>query len=512
MASTEPRSKTTTSSFDINGGKKEPNEYEEKSYIYESLEEIHIFALAHVLRRPIIIIADTMLKDSKGEAFFPIPFGGLYLPFECPNTCLMKSPLCLTYDSAHFSALVAMNHETGEDSSLPLAIPLMDVDHSILPLHFAIDPGESAFSSSTESPDKLFDSLAKTFVLTEQDKIELLKMFFDIITLDHLKAFNEETPKSSVFAEKSQTLPNNFGRNPVEFNDISSAEANKTLARKSSAKYLLQKPFSSFGRMSKRIKKNIGNIARRSTSFKLIKSKGSNNNTQPVETASTSINQTESSLGGELKESIINTDNSVFYCETYVYAARIQIDKRPFYYNDMIKNYITTARLRYLNEKRTMKLKSIPSVSSLSSSSTSSLSSAPSPASSVHSIKEAASSLPSSNILDGINCVSPNCFQSSTATTNYLCTKHFDEQKRTLIQSDYGKNVSATEIKAEFPSLTPTTTQMCSVPSPVDNLESYKPMDKGLSVDEVDLDAIKQFNKQHLANGHLIPNSQTSTR
>lgn len=32
-----------------------------------------------------------------GEAFFPIPFGGIYLPLECPDSCLMKSPLCLTY-------------------------------------------------------------------------------------------------------------------------------------------------------------------------------------------------------------------------------------------------------------------------------------------------------------------------------------------------------------------------------------------------------------------------------
>lgn len=70
MASTEPRSKNYDSMFDINGGKKDPNEYEEKSYIYESLEEIHIFVLAHVLRRPIIVIADTMLKDSKGLHFF----------------------------------------------------------------------------------------------------------------------------------------------------------------------------------------------------------------------------------------------------------------------------------------------------------------------------------------------------------------------------------------------------------------------------------------------------------
>ena len=30
--------------------------------VYESLEDIHVFVLAHVLRRPIIVVADTVLK------------------------------------------------------------------------------------------------------------------------------------------------------------------------------------------------------------------------------------------------------------------------------------------------------------------------------------------------------------------------------------------------------------------------------------------------------------------
>lgn len=77
MASTEPRAKKYNSSFDINGGKKEQNDCEEKAYIYESLEEIHIFVLAHVLRRPIIIIADTMLNDAAGM-------------FRCPTITLNR--------------------------------------------------------------------------------------------------------------------------------------------------------------------------------------------------------------------------------------------------------------------------------------------------------------------------------------------------------------------------------------------------------------------------------------
>lgn len=35
--------------------------------VYESLEEFHVFVLAHILRRPIVVVADTMLRDSGGE-------------------------------------------------------------------------------------------------------------------------------------------------------------------------------------------------------------------------------------------------------------------------------------------------------------------------------------------------------------------------------------------------------------------------------------------------------------
>lgn len=87
-----------------------------QSEVYESLEELHVLALAHVLKRPIIVIADTVLKDVTGEPFAPIPFGGIYLPLECPSSECHRSPLCLTYDSAHFSALVPMDEE-GDDSS-----------------------------------------------------------------------------------------------------------------------------------------------------------------------------------------------------------------------------------------------------------------------------------------------------------------------------------------------------------------------------------------------------------
>lgn len=37
--------------------------------LYESLEEVHVLVLAHVLKRPIIVVSDTVLKVSLEEEF-----------------------------------------------------------------------------------------------------------------------------------------------------------------------------------------------------------------------------------------------------------------------------------------------------------------------------------------------------------------------------------------------------------------------------------------------------------
>ncbi|KAH7643786.1 otu and uba-like domain-containing protein [Dermatophagoides farinae] len=506
LASTEPRSKNYDSSNEMTGagGKKAPqDEYEEKSYIYESLEEIHIFVLAHVLRRPIIVIADTMLKDSKGEAFFPILLGGIYLPLECPDDCLMKSPLCLTFDAAHFSALVAMNIESpliNSKECLPWAIPLMDVDHNVLPLHFAIDPGKEVFIENNKSNiDTTLNDLAKTLVLTEQDKIELLKKYFDILTLAHKKenciekeipiivtsaasdvATDSSTsipaslPKTSTtkqLTEKSQTLPSNFGRKNGEFSSLINGGGGGGDERyKSRAKQLLQKPFQTFGKMGKKIKRNLGHLARRSTSFRLTgKSSMENGPIEVIEEnehnndESNTANDNQSTMNSNNKinriESIINTDNSIFYCDTNVLAAKLYMNKKLSYHDELIKNYLTTARVRFENEREQRRLKEAEKASTAAaekqtaskSSITSTISSASSSSSSSSSSASSLSDAESISKLDQIdnsssnyyyNCVNNGCESKSTPETNYLCRSCFDEQKKALLSNGFGSKSS----------------------------------------------------------------------
>ncbi|XP_014399050.1 PREDICTED: OTU domain-containing protein 7A, partial [Myotis brandtii] len=121
--------------------------------VYESLEEFHVFVLAHILRRPIVVVADTMLRDSGGEAFAPIPFGGIYLPLEVPPNRCHCSPLVLAYDQAHFSALVSMEQRDQQREQGP-ALPVR-----LLRPQAPLAQPESPTASAGEDVQSLADSL-----------------------------------------------------------------------------------------------------------------------------------------------------------------------------------------------------------------------------------------------------------------------------------------------------------------------------------------------------------------
>ncbi|XP_035768403.1 OTU domain-containing protein 7B [Neolamprologus brichardi] len=170
LASSEPRIHYSTNGTNGAESSDEP--------VYESLEEFHVFVLAHVLRRPIVVVADTMLRDSGGEAFAPIPFGGIYLPLEVPAAKCHRSPLVLAYDQAHFSALVSMEQK---DSSKEQAvvIPLTDSEHKMLPLHFAVDPGKDWEWGKDDTDNVMLASVA----LSLEAKLQMLHSYMTVTWL-----------------------------------------------------------------------------------------------------------------------------------------------------------------------------------------------------------------------------------------------------------------------------------------------------------------------------------------
>lgn len=107
---------------------------------YHSLEEIHIFVLCNILRRPIVVISDKMLRSlESGSNFAPLKVGGIYLPLHWPAQECYRYPIVLGYDSQHFVPLVTLK-DSGPEIR---AVPLVNRDRGRfedLKVHFLTDP------------------------------------------------------------------------------------------------------------------------------------------------------------------------------------------------------------------------------------------------------------------------------------------------------------------------------------------------------------------------------------
>lgn len=91
---------------------------------FDSLEDIHIFVLSNILRRPIIVIADQVLRSMKsGSSFSPLNVGGIYLPLHWPPEECYKYPIVLGYDSQHFAPLITVKDSGPEFRAVPLINP-----------------------------------------------------------------------------------------------------------------------------------------------------------------------------------------------------------------------------------------------------------------------------------------------------------------------------------------------------------------------------------------------------
>ncbi|XP_037947775.1 ubiquitin thioesterase trabid [Teleopsis dalmanni] len=106
-----------------------------------SLEQLHIFALAHILRRPIIVYGVKYVKSFRGEDIGYARFEGLYLPLFWEVNFCIKSPIALGYTRGHFSALVPMESYVRidtrrEEPENVTYLPLMDCESKLLPIHF----------------------------------------------------------------------------------------------------------------------------------------------------------------------------------------------------------------------------------------------------------------------------------------------------------------------------------------------------------------------------------------
>lgn len=103
-----------------------------------ALAQVHVWALAHVLRRPIVVYGEDVVHSHRGDALGYAHFRGLYLPLMCDTQDPhapppgRASPLALAYTRGHFSALAPLPAPGAACAYLPLT----DCDGKPLPVHF----------------------------------------------------------------------------------------------------------------------------------------------------------------------------------------------------------------------------------------------------------------------------------------------------------------------------------------------------------------------------------------
>ncbi|ESO92198.1 hypothetical protein LOTGIDRAFT_84213, partial [Lottia gigantea] len=90
------------------------------------LEPIHIYVMANILKRSIIVMADTRIRTLEAVSIQDNDIVGIYLPLDIEPEQCYKYPIVLGFNYNHFTPLVT----TKEDRNSPrkLSIPLQKQD------------------------------------------------------------------------------------------------------------------------------------------------------------------------------------------------------------------------------------------------------------------------------------------------------------------------------------------------------------------------------------------------
>ena len=114
------------------------------------LESVHIFSLSNMLRRPIIILSEDVIRNKDGEAISVNDLYGIYLPILSIAQECINEPIVLAYDRSHFCPLQTSdtNLDALSDNLLPLYPSKNHIlEHTLLPIRFLgedITPGRSS--------------------------------------------------------------------------------------------------------------------------------------------------------------------------------------------------------------------------------------------------------------------------------------------------------------------------------------------------------------------------------
>ena len=122
----------------------EPEHSQSLAVPHRFLESIHVYTVANVLRRPVVVITDPSMRTFSGLSLQDNDMGGIYLPLEWNWADTCRTPILLSYANSHFCPLLFGDRPNqamaGATQKNDLA-PLVNGRFEQLPVRFLL-PGE----------------------------------------------------------------------------------------------------------------------------------------------------------------------------------------------------------------------------------------------------------------------------------------------------------------------------------------------------------------------------------
>jgi len=113
---------------------------------YKYLEQIHVFVLANILRRPIIVLGEPFVRGISGDTIEHNDFVGIYLPLLFQPTECFKLPIVLVHIDQHFMPLLILKSDASSKNKR-LAVNLVTADLEPLRIHFLL-PQEGGLNAN----------------------------------------------------------------------------------------------------------------------------------------------------------------------------------------------------------------------------------------------------------------------------------------------------------------------------------------------------------------------------
>lgn len=154
---------------------------------FHTLEGIHLYVLANILRRPIIVLADRKVRSVYGHSVQSDSLGGIYLPLEWKPAEVCKSPITIAYSMNHFCPLLPQrNVHDGRATDSEYVIPLVYYDFEPLVLRFLLYAEESlghdllnGYLDTKNIPMTTSDSILE--IPVAKSNYQIIKPAFDIV-------------------------------------------------------------------------------------------------------------------------------------------------------------------------------------------------------------------------------------------------------------------------------------------------------------------------------------------